>query len=87
MFYLQPSRFFFFLIKFPFITEPRIGFYPSDVKVQEASRDVAAARLRVGAAVASPRPSKDGPGEEAEARFFACFWIIFHMFLECFDVF
>lgn len=39
--------------------DKQIGFYPSDVKVQEASSDVATARLRVGTAVASPRPSKE----------------------------
>eukprot|EP00435_Cladocopium_sp_Y103_P042209 s1119_g11.t1 len=39
--------------------DKQIGFYTSDVKVQEASSDVAAARLRVGTAVASPKPSKE----------------------------
>jgi len=39
--------------------DKQIGFYASEIKVMEASRDVAAARLRVGTAVAATRPSKD----------------------------
>eukprot|EP00931_Biecheleriopsis_adriatica_P102992 TRINITY_DN7788_c0_g1_i1.p1 TRINITY_DN7788_c0_g1~~TRINITY_DN7788_c0_g1_i1.p1 ORF type:complete len:414 (-),score=75.26 TRINITY_DN7788_c0_g1_i1:73-1314(-) len=40
--------------------DKQIGFYPTSVKVQEASKGVAAAKLRVGNVVATPMPSKDG---------------------------
>lgn len=39
--------------------EKQIGFYQTEVKVQEARGSHAAARLRMGAAVAAPKPSKE----------------------------